>query len=136
MVFILNKTRKLLLLSVHSCDKIQYNSKGDRLIFLENSGLQVIDLLTFVSGNEDEGKKKILDDGQENNDWTTYSTCCFAGSHDELIVAASQDINIWSVPEGKFKNSTAGAAIEHLMRLPSQFVTGGRLCGSVKNALL
>ena len=131
-------TRDLLLLSDDSnCVQIQYNSKGDRLLFVsKHDGPQVIDLSTFVSGNEVEGKMKLVAD----NWWSYYGACCFAGSKDELVVAASRDLHIWSVsPEGRFNSSTAGGAVvEHLMRIPSKFnePSNAKLCFSKERSAL
>jgi len=137
--FILIITRDLLLLSAYRCRAIQYNSEGDRLLFLEP---QVIDLSTFVSnGNADEGKKKLVGEENMDFDWAKFGiSCCFAGSKDELVVVASRkrDLFIWSVPPGRFNSSTAGGAVvEQLMRIPSKFADqGAGLCFSKERSAL
>jgi len=113
-------TRDLLLLSDDSsyCVQIQYKSKRDRLLFVKHDDPQVIDLSTFVSGNEVERKIKLIADNL-----TSYGACCFAGSKNVLVVAVSRDLHIWSVsPEGRFNSSTSGGAVvEHFMLIPSKF---------------
>jgi len=69
---------------------MRYDSKGDRLIFLETNGPQVIDLASFISGGgENQGKKKLTSTVEKGHRWTVNNgVCCFAGANDELVVAA------------------------------------------------
>ena len=98
----------LLLSSATICNGIRYNSKGDRLIFKEITGPQVIDLESFISGGENEGKKTLTSVVEKDYNWTLFGTCCFAGANDELVVAVSdwEDLHFWSVPEGRFDSSS------------------------------
>ena len=93
---------------------MRYDSKGDRLIFLETGGPQVINLASFISGGgENVGKKKLASTVEKNHNWEVNGVCCFAGANDELVVAASlfDDLHVWSVPEDR---SAVNQQIMHL----------------------
>ena len=131
------------MISTNKTNRIQYNSSGNRLLFLKDKGPQVIDLPTFFSGNEEEGKKNPTTGEDQNNKgfyWMDNGGCCFAGENDELVVAVSKHrhLHVWSIPEGRFDDSTTGGAVavEHLMHfLASDDVVG--LCFSkVRSALI
>ena len=80
---------------------------------METTCPQVIDLASFISGGEDEGKKKLTSTVEKNHNWAVSGVCCFAGANDELVVAASllDDLHFWSVPEG---GSAVNQQIMHL----------------------
>ena len=80
------------------------------------AGPQVIDLASFISGDENEGRKKLASVIEKDHNWTEHGTCCFAGANDELVVAASlnDDVHVWSVPEGQLNSSTDNQQIMHL----------------------
>ena len=107
----------LLLSSDRFCDGIHYNSDGDRLIFKEITGPQVIDLSVFTGGSELKGKKKLTSTVEKNHSWTVNGACCFAGANDELVVAASNwdDLHVWSVSQGHLNSS---ADNQQIMFLP------------------
>ena len=125
------------MISTNDSYRIQYNSSGNRLLFLEDKCPQVIEFPTFFSGNEDKGKKNLATgsgDDQNNKDycWTKNYACCFAGENNELVVAVSNenDFHVWSIPEGRFDDPTTGGAIdvEHLMRFPALHYGINGLC--------
>ena len=105
---------------------IRYDSKGDRLIYMENAGPQVIDLASFISGGENEGKKKLTPTVEKDHNWADNGACCFAGANDELVVAASRNrhLHVWSVPEGRFDRSTIHRQTMHLTFDDDQDVSG------------
>ena len=98
------------------CNGIRYNSNGDRLIFLDTAGPRVIDLESFISGGGDEGKKKLTSAIEKDHRWVSNGVCCFAGANDELVVAASysNDLHVWSVPQGRFDSSSIHQQIMQL----------------------
>ena len=116
-MLILYFKRDLFLLSTNWCNGIRYDSKGDRLIFMEtDAGPQVIDLASFTSGGENEGKKTLTSTVENDHNWADNGACCFAGANDELVVAASRNrhLHVWSVPEGRFDRSTIHRQTMHL----------------------
>ena len=95
---------------------------------METVGPHVIDLASFISLGENVGKKKLTSTVEKNHNWTRYGgiRCCFAGANDELVVAASleRDLHVWSVPEGRFDNSTIHQQIVHLTFDDDQEIAG------------
>ena len=94
--------RDLVLLSTNgACGNVQYNRNGNRLLFMEREGPQVIDLSAFINSGGNKGKKNLTITDHPPN-WPITLPCCFAGTNDELVVATSnhhQDgLYIWSVP--------------------------------------
>ena len=125
------------MISTNDSYRIQYNSSGNRLLFSEDyKGPQVVDLPTFLSGNEDEGKKNLAtgsgDEQKHKGYFWTENHICFDGANDELVVAVSNenDFHVWSIPEGRFDDPTTGGAIdvEHLMRFPALHYGINGLC--------
>jgi hypothetical protein len=102
-------SRDLLLLSTDKYSTgVRYNSKGNRLVFLETGGPHVIELAAFVSGGMKDGKKNLISTDQNDNHWTEHDyNCCFAGANDELIVAAShhRGLLVWHVSDIGFNSS-------------------------------
>ena len=82
---------------------------------MDTAGPQLINLASFISGDELKGKKSLTSTVEKYHNWADNGVCCFAGANDELVVAASRqrDLHVWSVREGRSDSSTISEQIMH-----------------------